>query len=970
MAVLNNVIQLSDQIETNCKHYDENSFKIANNSNHGNFLIYHQNIRSYHKNSNEAFVYINKKLSLSPDVIIFSETWLNQSDVVNHDGYNSYHSIRSSKAGGGVSIFIKSNYKSMQLEKFSIVKDYIELCGTEIKFHNQTKLVVLGVYRPPNSSISDFNITLNDIMNSFPQQTHVYIVGDFNIDLLNPDRLGIDFINNCHMNSYAPLITTATRITNTSATLLDHIWTNQLYDSFSGVLDCIATDHFPIFTKLNLNTQIDSYISKKFRDHSEANIAKLQTEVSSFINELETVTLDVNDKTDLFCTNLYNLYNSCCPIRQKNISLKHLHKPWITDGLLRSLNRKHDLFRKMKRNIVPFEVYNNYKNQLTSLLRKAKKSYYEHRFNQCSGDIKKTWKCLNSLIKAKKTKTSITLSENGSDVVDSHRVSETYNKYFSNIAKELDNKIPLTNLSPLQYMGDPSQNSFFGQPTNPNEVAKIISKFANKSADLNCVPVFIFKSLKNLISPTISKLFNQSLLTGIFPDCLKVAKIIPIFKSGDTKSVTNYRPISMLPFLSKIFERLMFIRLNSFLNMNDTLCDEQFGFRKSSSTSDACVEFLDNTYNAMNDRNNLIAVFLDFSKAFDTVNHDILLQKLNHIGIRGIMLDWFKSYLKNRVQYVSIDSTRSTKSCISLGVPQGSILGPILFLLYINDMSKSSSHLKFVHFADDTTVFASKHNINDLFNTINDELKNIDNWLLANRLSLNVLKTSYMVFTKNTIPNDKKIQIRGVDLTKVSNIKFLGIYIDDKLNFNAHVNQLSNKLSRAVGLMKRMSQILPDQAMLNLYYSLFYSHLTYGIIAWGKSSIRNSKKLASMQKRAWKLLAIHDPKHNLLNYESVYKYFVAVKTHKTMVLQNHNYFKEKFQQLVPAHLHDTRSRAQNNLNIPFFRTNKGQNSFMFQAILTWNNLPASIKIPNISLHVFKKRLKEHLILSQNLRVTM
>ena len=389
MSIVNNQLLLTDQINTSCKHYDDNSFKLANDSHYGNFFIYHQNIRSYHKNSNEAFLYINKKLGITPDVIVFSETWLNDADVVNHDGYSSYHSKRNSKTGGGVSVFIKNNHKSMQLEKFSFVNDCIELCGTEISINNQTKLVVLGVYRPPNASISDFNITLNDIMNKFPQQTHVYIVGDFNIDLLNPDKLGIDFINNCHMNSYAPLITTATRITNTSATLIDHIWTNELYDSFSGVLDCIATDHYPIFTKIHVNAQINSYVRKKFGDHSEANIAKLQTEVSSFVNELETVPLDVNNKTDIFCNILYDLYNSCCPIRQKNISLKHLNKPWITEGLLRSLNRKHDLFRQMKMNLVPFEVYNNYKNHFTSLLRKAKKSYYEHKFNQCTGDIKK-----------------------------------------------------------------------------------------------------------------------------------------------------------------------------------------------------------------------------------------------------------------------------------------------------------------------------------------------------------------------------------------------------------------------------------------------------------------------------------------------------------------------------------------------------------------------------------------------------
>ena len=276
-------------------------------------------------------------------------------------------------------------------------------------------------------------------------------------------------------------------------------------------------------------------------------------------------------------------------------------------------------------------------------------------------------------------------------------------------------------------------------------------------------------------------LFNNSLSEGTFPECFKTAKIIQIFKS-DSNSIVNYRPISILPFLSKIFEELMSARLDSYPKLNNILCTNQFGFCKNSNTSDIIIKFFDYVYTSLNSKQSTIAVCLDFSKAFYTVNHKILMSKLLNNAVRGVMHHWFKSYLSNRKQYVSVKNCSSSISNIRLGVPQGSELGPVFFLLNINDMYRSSNQMRFVYFANDTTVFASDSDINNVHATVNRELVDVDNRLKANRLSLNVSKTSYMIISnqKNAID----IRIRDSILTKVSTVKFLVVALDENLTFN------------------------------------------------------------------------------------------------------------------------------------------------------------------------------------------
>ena len=836
------------------------------------------------------------------------------------------------------------------------------MCSVEVYPNNlnlKQNVVISGIYRPPNSSIQLFNEKINDVAAGSLRKPTIF-VGDVNIDILNVED-SLNFINVMHSNSFFPLINIPTRVTDNSAKCLDQIWFNNFNIAFSGSFIVDITDHYPIFTILNFVVD-KKPITKVFRDHSDRSMECMSVEMVSLAEQYdqEIKYQNVNFKSEWFVGKLFDVYNRTCPKRSKTLSVKQLLKPWITGDLQQSINKKHRLFKQYKNNVIPFNTYNLYKNSLTRKMRSAKVAYYSNKFLNSGNNVKKNWQTINSILnKQKKSFTPKVMIDNDREVTDPTKLSNLFLDYFSSVATDLDNSIPSSDIDPMCFMPQPVINSFFANPATIDEINNVVMSLECKSCSLDVVPVFIYKKFINFLSPIICDIFNSSIREGKFPDILKIAKITPIFKCNNIKIVSNFRPISLLSIVSKIIEKLMKVRADSFISMNNVLYNKQFGFRAGYSTSDTVVEFIDHCTASLDSKLYFIAIFLDLSKAFDTVNRDILVRKLDRMGFRGLTGEWFKSYLTDRRIYVNLNECNSRTATLNIGVPQGSVSAPWLFSLYVNDMHRSSNKLSFLHFADDTTIFKSGNNLIQLCQEINVELENVSKWLVANRLSLNVNKTKFMLFTHSPVDLDSvNIKINNSNIALVQNIKFLGINIDSRLNFNHHINLLSKKLSSVIGVSRKLSTFVPQHILKTLYFSLFYPHLIYGVQVWGGCGVSNRLKISKLQDRAISLLNVGQDRQTVLNFHYTHLYFVLTMFHKCLYSDHNLHFRNKINQLTPIHVHSTRFNIADKLNIPHFTKTVSQNQFLYNAIVSWNNLPISLRLLYNS-NCFSRSLKKY-----------
>jgi hypothetical protein len=419
--------------------------------------------------------------------------------------------------------------------------------------------------------------------------------------------------------------------------------------------------------------------------------------------------------------------------------------------------------------------------------------------------------------------------------------------FFATIGSEIHANVPPTPITFTDYLPQPNQHTIFLDPVTPNDVINTISKIKSKnSLDHNNFSTKLLKlSADNVVIP-LTHVINLSLLNGIVPNDMKIAKVIPIFKSGDRAQFNNYRPISILPTFSKILEKIMAKKLFTFLESCNQLYQHQYGFRPGHSTIHPIIQLL-NKIAHENDKitkNNTLSVFLDLSKAFDAISHEKLLRKLENMGIRGVANMWFASYLMNRKQFMNIYDTTSSLANISFGVPQGSILGPILFLIYINDIYKAT-HLDVLCFADDTTISFSSSHIDTLYNTMNIELDLLNNWFMANKLSLNVNKTKYILFrpvSQHKEINNHSLTINNQQIERIINtsntksFKFLGIHIDETTSWKFHIYHRCTKISRANYIINKVKRVIPISCLQTLYNSIIQCHINYGIQTWRSSN--------------------------------------------------------------------------------------------------------------------------------------
>jgi hypothetical protein len=698
---------------------------------------------------------------------------------------------------------------------------------------------------------------------------------------------------------------------------------------------------------------------------------------------------DVNTAYERLMKCIDRAFNNAFPIITKQIPRKFAKRsPWMTRGLVVSSNRKSDLLiEKLKfPSPVNINAYKNYNQIYRKMVKAAKAKYYESELNRARYDVRKTWSLLKSAINKKKYTTKLPefFIDNQHKISHKADIADKFNNYFSNIGLTISESVPPADRHFSSYLPERSSRNMFLGPITPADILKIIMKMKSKtSLDCDGLSSKLIKSVDEGISIPLTHVINLSLVSGIVLNAMKFAKVIPIFKSGNANTFSNYRPISILPVVSNILEKVVANNLVKFINDTNQYYEHQYGFRAGHSTIHPIIHLLNRVAqeNDSKDKKITMAVFLDLSKAFDTISHTILLTKLDRMGIRGKAKKWFESYLSDRRQCTCTHGTMSSWQLIQCGVPQGSILGPILFLLYINDIGRATT-LPVLSFADDTTVSVSSASVQYLYTRMNTELIALSQWFRSNKLCLNALKTKYIIFrplSNKRIPANRHLIINDQVIERISNssscksFKFLGLQIDEFISWKFHVDHICKKISRANYLLRKVTNILPKSAMLTLYHTLVQCHINYGIQIWGSTT--HMGRITKLQKKSLRIshrkgyLAHTEPlfkESKILKPDDLYHANCIVFMHKLKMNKLPNSFR-KLNYFLPL------GRPVRNFNANlalrrFSRTRFSDNLPLHTFPKIWNQMNQRYRAIN-STNILKKEFRTHLLNQYSRHVT-
>lgn len=920
-------------------------------------------------------------------VLGFSETFLNdrvKDCEIMITGYNMFRRDRTGKLGGGVIVYVADNVPVQ--ERLDLEHPDLEAIWLEVKQKQCKPLLICQIYRPPNSSTAWFD-TLEKVLDKARSlNLEIIMMGDFNVDLLKQTSSKDCLLAMAEAVQLAQLLEEPTRIAtkrdketglkSTTATLIDHVYTScPERISLAKVLYVSLSDHFGILAVYSNKTSVKSDPGHKFiyyRDMKRLDVGGFQSDLANAPWHLLLAFSDVNDKLAAFYEIYEEILDVHAPVRKKRV--KHWQQPeWLNQNILTAMHLRDQLFKQGKN-----EEYKQMRNTVKSEIARAKRSFYANKISNHAGNSKQMWQCIRDLDGSKAVHfPSMVKNEAGLSVHDDLQIASTFNSHFANICQESDSDVIveetdesndfMEKLKSFTCSKKRTTDSFSIPLVTEQFVYDQLQKLDAKKAKGcdNLGPLFL-KMSALFIAPVLTEIFNSSISNGIFPDVWKIAKVTPLHKKGPRDDVNNYRPISVLCCLSKILERHVHNSLYEYLSEHDMLYAGQSGFRPKHSCATALTRIVDKWLTALDAGQIVGAVFIDLKKAFDTVNHSILIKKLAMYGCSPAAITWFTSYLYGRSQMVNFRGSMSESKSISRGVPQGSILGPLMFLIFVNDLPLYLSSCETDLYADDTSVYTIGSSVSEIQSVLQCNMTRLSNWCKHNKLSVNIQKTTCMLVASrqkrsHLEESDLTVYMNGEVVPMCENQKILGVHINHEFIWDKQISAVCQSVNYRLYILGKIRYYLPVSARIAFCNGYILPCIDYCSTIWGGTTKKNINKIAKLQKRAARLVFndFSTPSKELFARLKWLPVTERIKHNKSVVVYKsiHNLMPQYMNELFTAQTNSNyalRSETCCTLEVPKARTELYKQSLTYSGSALFNELPVSLRMSG-TLKQFKSK---------------
>ena len=906
-------------------------------------------------------------------ILGFSETWLSEAlptmlfelsseyTFLRNDRNWSENTGMNVKKGGGLGIYIHNglNFSETSHNNLNCSIRDIEMQWISIKQPHSKLILVGNVYRPPQGNIESFMQVLENVFSNIDTtNTEMYLMGDFNIDWMEIQNVTTKgFKSFMKTMGLRQLIKEPTRCTLDHNSCLDLFFTNSDLIYNVGVESLNISDHSLILLSRRRLPKIRTKCSFLGRSYRRYDKTVFQNNIlnSDWTKFDDSPTID--DKWKELENIIRNCIDNMCPL--KHFRIKQEKEPWITPQLIELIKDKDHILKRAKRSKNPaiWAEAKRFRNNCTRRLRDARADFIRQNLDNNIGNQKKFWKNIQDVLPIKsQRKGSIKLDDkNTGNPIDEKDTASYINDFFVNIGPNLAKHCN----EAWNFQGTPSPDEISDIETDVDEVARLCKAInINKASCIENISSEILRDAFLIIPERIARIFNLSFNTGKIPEDWKIAKITPLQKTGDLSDVSNYRPVSLLPLPSKLIETIVHNRIYTHCEINGLLDPRQGGFRPGHSTISSTSFYLNDIYNAMNNNNILLATYIDAMKAFDTVNHKILLDKAKLFGISGMLYKWLENYLSNRFQCTLANNIVSELKLITCGVPQGSVCGPLLFLMYINDIAGVLNHCKVALYADDTVLYIESENVSDAVTLMQNDLNALAKWCNGNKLSINCKKTKYCIYgmrskIKKSKTEDTILSLNNHILNRVCSYKYLGFILDDHLNFNKHVGEMCNTLSHKLYLLSKIRKYITLEASILIFKTMILPIMEYGDIIYAGTSILNLQKIDRLFYRGLRICTKYNhtvSKEQLCDDGNLDSLNVRRKKHMLLFMHKQTLNDEL---LKKANVH-TRLH-----NAPVFKTYKPNNekarlNVLYRGAIAWNELSANER--NMEFKEFKAML--------------